>query len=365
MYVVSRTYHRIDLILFGLALALSSIGLVFVFSATYTTVQPFSSYFTKQAFGMVGGIAIFWMTALADRHALFKWGYLTYFLVVGLLIFTLIKGHVGMGAQRWLDLAFFRLQPSELAKPLFPVFATFYLASYRDTLAFSLYNVVPVLGMLMVSFVLILRQPDLGTALIIGIVGLILLWLAGMPQRWFLYIGMLGVLVAPIGWYMLKPYQKQRVVVFLGGGQAKKDRYQIEQSLIAIGSGGLCGKGLFRGTQNKLRFLPESRTDFIFAVLCEECGFIGAISVLLMYVLLIGYALCAVTRCQNPCDQLLAVGLLLHLILSIIINISMVLGLLPIVGIPLPFMSYGLSNLWVTWGSLGWFCNITAKRILI
>lgn len=368
MLSVSFSYYRariIELRVFIPAFIISCIGLLFVFSATYSSRQTCSLFFKKQAFGIGTGIIIFFILTHINRHALLKWAYITYFILLGLLAFTLIKGHVGMGGQRWLDFFFFRMQPSELAKPLFPAFVVYYISTYKDTLQFCLYHFLPIVFVLALSFLLIRPQPDLGTALIIGFTGLIILWLADLPTRWFLYGFLACALLSPLGWWTLREYQRQRIMVFIGGGQKQRDRYQIEQSLIAIGSGGYFGKGLFKGTQNKLRFLPESRTDFIFAVLCEEWGFFGALTMIVLFCLFIGYLMYTIFSLHSSMDQLLALGLVLHIILSIIINICMVLGLLPIVGIPLPLMSYGISNMWVTWGSLGWFCNISMHQMRI
>lgn len=157
---------------------------------------------------------------------------------------------------------------------------------------------------------------------------------------------------------MLKPYQRNRIAVFLGYGSTQHERYQLEQAAIAVGSGGLKGKGFLQGTQNILQFLPESRTDFIFAVVCEEWGFVGALLVLFLYAFLFIRSLMMVQFINPPYLQLLAVGLIIPLMLSALINICMVLGLLPIVGIPLPFMSYGLTHLWISFISLGWFQSV-------
>jgi rod shape determining protein RodA len=150
--------------------------------------------------------------------------------------------------------------------------------------------------------------------------------------------------------------------VFLGEGDARKERYQIEQSYIAVGSGGLCGKGFLKGTQNTLQFLPESRTDFIFAVVCEEWGFLGALIILWLYLLLFYRFLTIIGTIKDFYAQLLAVGLIIHIIISTFMNIGMALGLLPIVGIQLPFMSYGVTYLWITFASLGWFNSIAMRR---
>jgi rod shape determining protein RodA len=342
---------------------LSIIGLFFVFSATYCPDKPFSIFFIKQAAGILSGFIIFAACCIIDYRTLLRWGYFAYIGVIALLIFTLIKGSIGMGAQRWINLGFIKLQPSELAKLLFPAFAAYHLDIKKDQQQTFTRTFLPMLSILGISFILILKQPDLGTALIIAYTGLILLWLAGLPKKFFIYSSLILFIFAPLIWrYALKPYQKNRIAVFLGYGDTHKERYQIEQATIAIGSGGIWGKGSLQGTQNKLRFLPESRTDFIFAVLCEEWGLVGALALLFLYILLFWRFLFTVLSLSDPTIQLFALGAIIHIILSTIINIGMVVGLIPIVGIPLPLMSYGLSNLWVTFASLGWFARITMQQ---
>lgn len=363
MFLLDRRYFRyFDWVSFFLIIILTGIGLFFVFSATYKPDQPFSLFFKKQAFGIISGFVIYLLCSATDFRALMRWGYFAYFAVLALLIFTIIKGSIGMGAQRWLDVGFFRIQPSELAKLLFPAYATYYFYTEKDSLTFSFKQFLPVLVMLCVSFILIRKQPDLGTALVLLFSGLIIVWFAGITRWFFIYGGLFMLITAPISWHMLKAYQKQRVLVFLGQGDSRKERYQIEQSQIAIGSGGFFGKGLLRGTQNKLQFLPESRTDFIFSVIAEETGFAGALLIVFLFSILFLQLLWIVFSIKSPFVQLLAVGLILHIIISALINIGMVVGLLPIVGIPLPFMSYGLANLWVNFASLGWFNAIAIRR---
>jgi rod shape determining protein RodA len=351
-----------DYITFFLMMLLSACGLLFVLSATHTPEQPFSSFFIKQCVGICGGILIYFLCLLPDYRTIMQWGYVAYFGTIALLLFTLIKGSVGMGGQRWINLIFFKFQPSEIAKFLFPAYMINYLHMHKKTVIHSLGLFMPMLITLGLSFVLILKQPDLGTALIILFSGLILCWLAGLNKKFFLY-GILTVFImAPVIWStVLRDYQKNRIIVFLGQGDQKKEGYQIEQARIAIGSGGLWGKGLFNGTQNKLRFLPESRTDFIFAVLCEELGLFGALVILLCYILLFFRAFLLITTLKDIYAQLFACGLVLPILLATVINIGMVLGILPIVGIPLPLMSYGLSNLWITIACLGVFQNIIIR----
>lgn len=363
MYLIDRRYFRyFDWISFFLIIILTCIGLFFVFSSTYRPEQPFSIFFKKQALGIISGFIIYFICSATDFRALMRWGYFAYFAVIGLLVFTIIKGSIGMGAQRWVDLGFFKIQPSELTKLFFPAYASYYFYTEKDTLSFSFNQFLPVLGILGISFILIRKQPDLGTALVLLFSGLIIIWFAGMSKKFFLYGSIVVLITAPISWHMLKEYQKQRVLVFLGQGDSRKERYQIEQSQIAIGSGGLIGKGLLQGTQNKLQFLPESRTDFIFSVIAEETGFLGALFIVFLFTILFLQLLWIILSIKSPFVQLLALGLILPIIISTLINIGMVTGLMPTVGIPLPFISYGLSNLWVNFASLGWFNAIAIRR---
>jgi len=363
MLLIDRRYIRyFDWLSFLIIIILSGIGLLFVFSATYKVEQPVSLFFKKQLFGLGSGLCIYLLFCLIDFKTLMRWGYFIYFAVIGILFFTIIKGSMGMGAQRWLDIGIIKVQPSELAKLFFPTYAAYYFFTEKDTLNFTPSQFTPVLITLAISCILILKQPDLGTALLILFSGLLMIWLAGIDRK-FLLLGLLFVVsTAPITWHLLKSYQKQRVLVFFGYGDSKKERYQIEQSQIAIGTGGWRGSGFLQGTQNKLQFLPESRTDFIFSVIAEETGFLGVLTVILLFSILFIRLFIVIISIRSPFIQLLATGVISHIIFAMIINVCMVIGLLPIVGIPLPLISYGLSNLWVTFASLGLFNSIAIRR---
>lgn len=366
MFLIDRQYARsFDWFSLGISLVLASIGLLFIFSATYTPEQPYSTYFHKQALGIISGIVIYSIFCAIDFRTLWRWGYFIYFVVILLLIFTSIKGTVAMGGQRWINLGFVKIQPSELAKLFFPAFATYYLYAGDEYRSFKFKDFMPILGILLLSFLLIRKQPDLGTALIVTFSGLIIVWLAGMSRHFFIISFIVCGISAPLLWTVLKDYQKKRILVFMGHGDSKKERYQIEQSKIAIGSGGLTGKGFLQGTQNKLKFLPESRTDFIFSVIAEEWGFVGTLCIVLLYTALFIRLFFIIASIRLPSIQLLAIGIIMPMLLSTIINIGMVMGLAPVVGIPLPLISYGLSNLWVTFASLGWFNSIAMRRFYL
>ncbi len=362
MFLLNRSYlYKFDWISFFATFFLGLTGLFFVMSSTYMPEDPYSIFFKKQAFGLIAGFIIYLTFCFLDYRTLMRYGYFAYFGVLLLLIFTIIKGSIGMGAQRWINLGFIKLQPSELSKLFLPAFISYYFYTHHDKHK-TIGDFMPIICILLCTFTLVLKQPDLGTAIIIVVSGAILLMHAEFPKRWFIGIMLLGVISAPLSWRILKPYQKKRIMVFLGHGDAHKERYQIEQSKIAIGSGGYFGKGYCKGTQNIFQFLPESRTDFIFAVIAEEWGFFGALFILLLFLTLVLRLLYITNIIIDPNIQLLALGLSMHIILSIFINIFMVIDLLPIVGSPLPLMSYGLSNLWVVLASLGWVNGIAMRQ---
>ncbi|MBM17644.1 MAG: rod shape-determining protein RodA [Epsilonproteobacteria bacterium] len=362
-FVNKRFLCYFDWAAFGLLLLLSCISLSFVFSATYKlTATTYSIFFKKQLVGILTGICIYFFCSFVDYRTLCRVGYWLYIFTMFLLIFTLFKGSVGMGAQRWINLGFIKFQPSELAKIFFPMFITYYfLHDTQNSHPTASTYIIPIL-VLGSSFILVLKQPDLGTALILLFSGSCMFWFIGLSTRFFLIVAACLLITAPISWQFLKPYQKKRILVFLGQGNKNKERYQIEQSKIAVGSGGIWGKGYLQGTQNKLSFLPESRTDFIFSVICEETGLLGAIMILLLYLMLFVRILWLINTITGFYPHLMCLGLLMPIILSTIINVCMILDLLPIVGIPLPFMSYGITHIWTGFASLGCINSITCQR---
>lgn len=357
-----RYFTYFDWFSFFLTMLIALIGLTFVYSATYTPYRPFSLYFKKQAVGIAIGVVIYFIFCGINYARLLQIGYFSYFLVISLLAFTIIKGSIGMGAQRWINLGFFKFQPSELSKLFFPPFFVYYLYTEPNAPNFTTKTFQPLFVLLSLSSLLILKQPDLGTAILVFSSGIVLMWLAGLKKKIFIWMTLIFCISAPISWKLLKPYQKNRILVFLGEGSSQKERYHIEQSKIAIGSGGIAGKGFLLGTQNKFSFLPESRTDFIFSVLAEEIGFIGALLLLFLFALLFIRTGYLITTINNFYAQLLACGLMLPVIISTIINIGMVTNLLPVVGIPLPLMSYGITHVWITMASLGWCNGIIMRR---
>ncbi len=280
---------------------------------------------------------------------------LAYLVALVLLVLVEFAGETGMGAQRWLNLGFMRLQPSELAK----IGLVMALAAYYDWLDLSRISkplwILPPLIIIAVPTFLVLRQPDLGTALLLAAGGGAMMFLAGVNLLYFLAVILLGVgVVAAVfltrgtDWQLLKNYQYGRIDTFLdpasdplGGG------YHITQSKIALGSGGWTGRGFMQGTQSRLNFLPEKHTDFIFTTLAEEFGFLGAASLLSLYVLIILFCVLSALRNRNRFASLLTLGVAVTFFLYFFINMSMVMGLVPVVGVPLPLVSYGGSAMLV------------------
>ncbi|MFH1461735.1 MAG: FtsW/RodA/SpoVE family cell cycle protein [bacterium] len=350
-----------------LTITLLIIGLIFVFSSTYIPGKPFSIFFKKQVFGAISGIFIYLFFSFKDLKTINRIGFLGFFATLILLSYTFLSGFVAMGAKRWVSIYFFKFQPSELTKLFFPIFLAYYFSEYKPLKITNdgkvkLGNFLFPLIILLMAFNLILKQPDLGTALIILLSGIILFWVIGINKNFLIICSLIVTISAPFLWTKLKPYQKQRILVLLGEGDAKKERYQLEQSKIAIGSGGILGKGILKGTQNKLSFLPEDHTDFIFSVICEEIGFVGAMLIFILFSILFLKIILIAVQLASLTEQIITIGLLLHIMLSVCINIGMVTGILPIVGIPMPLLSYGITNLWITLASLGCINNISMKR---
>lgn len=359
--ITQRNFYYFDFVQLILIICLLLLSIAFVYSATYSVSIPCSVFFKKQCVGVATGLCLYAIACIVNHQTFIKASQAGYSVILCLLAFTLLKGSIGMGAQRWIDLGFFKFQPSELTKIFFPPFA---LSFFLEQEEISLLSIVRIMGILIISFILIAKQPDLGTALILLFSGLILLWICNaLSNSFFIMVSFVLLLITPLLWQTLKPYQKQRIAVFLGYGDIQKEAYQREQALIAIGSGGIFGKGFLQGSQNKLQFLPEGRTDFIFAVICEELGLLGAILIIILYSILFYRFYTRIIRLTNKNAQLFATGVILHIIISMIINCAMVLGMLPIVGIPLPLVSYGITHLWITLVSLGVFQNITMNRL--
>ena len=281
-------------------------------------------------------------------------GYLFYLVVLTLLIWASLFGITASGSQRWINLYFINLQPSELMKiAIIICFAKYYHRIQLSNVNRIKNIVIPIL-ILFIPIALVIGQPDLGTAILIALSGIIVLWLAGVNIKYFFYSSLIFIISAPFVISFLKPYQKLRILSFFDPGKDPLGAgYQIIQSKIAVGSGGLTGKGFLKGTQGYLEFLPEKHTDFIFTLFSEEFGFLGSIFLLLVYAILIFRILRIGALSRSFFGKFFCYGFGSAIFIYITVNMAMVLGLLPIVGSPLPIMSYGGSSMLATMIGLG------------
>jgi len=279
----------------------------------------------------------------------FSIGYLTYLVVLGMLIWTMHFGITASGSQRWIDLYFINIQPSELMK----IFLILCLAKYFHRMKLesvnSFYAIIISLVIIFVPMSLVIIQPDLGTSLLISISGIIVLWFAGLNHKYFFYTFLVSIISLPFIISFLKPYQKLRILTFLNPDRDPLGAgYQIIQSKIAVGSGGIWGKGFLKGTQSYLEFLPEKHTDFIFTLFSEEFGFFGSVILLIIYALIIYRVIIIGSISRSYFAKLFCYSFGTSIFVYIVTNMSMVLGLLPIVGSPLPILSYGGSSMLAT-----------------
>jgi rod shape determining protein RodA len=338
MSVMSRL-TEVNWLFVMLILAVSAIGIAVLYSAGGGSFDPWASRQISR-FGLA--IAIMFAAALVDLRFWLRHAYLVYAIGLAMLVAVEIMGFEAKGAERWLYIGFMRVQPSEVMKIalVLALARYFHKTAAEDVRRIS--RLIPALGIIAVPAVLVLKQPDLGTAGMLLLAGAGMLFIAGVRLRWFVLVGAAGLGVLPILWNHLRDYQKARVLTFLdperdplGAG------YHILQSKIALGSGGIWGKGFLQGSQSQLSFIPEKQTDFIFSIFAEEFGMIGAIVLLTLYALILIYGFAIALRSRNQFGRLLALGITLTFFLYVFINMAMVMGLIPVVGVPLPLISYG------------------------
>jgi rod shape determining protein RodA len=355
-----RKMH-IDGWLLAVLVALMGVGLITIYSAGGQDIGLVKRQLVRLAVAVVGMIVLAQIPPLFFKR-LSPFAYLSGIL---LLLAVLFLGSVGKGAQRWLDLGFIQFQPSEIMKLAVPMMVAWYIS--HNAIPPRLVHIVVGFILVCIPTLLIAKQPDLGTSLLIASSGFFALFLAGMSWKLLSVVAFLGSAFAPILWFFLMhDYQKQRVLTFLdpqrdplGSG------YHIIQSKIAIGSGGTSGKGWLDGTQSQLEFLPERHTDFIFAVFSEEFGFYGVLGLLLLFILVVARGMIIATRAQDAYSKLLAGSITLTFFVYVFVNIGMVSGLLPVVGVPLPLLSYGGTSVVTLLAGFGILMSISTQRRLL
>jgi rod shape determining protein RodA len=372
------TQRRFDNLPWGmvvLALTIALIGLAAVYSATYTSKGP-SSLFTKQIVWLSIGLIVMFLALIPDYHTVGRYAYVLYASSVVLLLLVMVMGKTGMGAQRWLALGPFAFQPSELAKLSLTLALARYFAEDPKQGNYELRDLAIPAVMVMVPLMLVLKQPDLGTAIMLFLTSSIIILLAGIRLRSVMVVLLIGVtiaslvfLVSPVRkkiWSSFKPYQQNRIKAFIDpSSDPLGSGYHANQSKIAVGSGQITGRGYRKGTQSQMAFLPERHTDFIFAVISEETGLVGSSVLLLLYVILLLIGVDAAKNAKDRLGVFMAGGIVSMLSIYVFINMGMAVGIVPVVGVPLPLVSYGGTSIITTFLSLGILLNIQARRFML
>jgi rod shape determining protein RodA len=336
---ISEKLRQITWSMLFFVVLIGCFGFAMLYSAAKGSVDPWAM---RQGIRFVFGLGVLVAVALVDIRVYLRYAYAIYGVAFLLLIFVDVAGEIGMGAQRWIDLKFIQLQPSEVMKiALVLALARYFHRLSADSIGNPLTLIVPI-GMVFLPVGLVLMQPDLGTAVMLVLVGAAMFWVAGVRLWKFVVVTLAGAGAVPLAWTFLHDYQKNRILTFLHPeSDPLGTGYHITQSKIAMGSGGLGGKGFMNGSQAYLNYLPERQTDFIFAMLSEELGMIGGVLLLLLYTVLFVYGYAIAFNSRNHFGRLLAIGITVNLFCYVFINMAMVMGLLPVVGVPLPLISYG------------------------
>lgn len=347
------------------AFLLAGLGILSIYTATATATLPLKPHlYLRQATWFAVGVVFLFVAVTINYRTAGRFAYLLYGLAILSLLLVPFFGRVGLGAQRWIKVGFVAFQPSEVAKLALVLCLARYFEDRKERLT-AMRTMGGAALLTLLPALLVVRQPDLGTALILLAAGIALMLLVGLRLRVAVPVGVGLLALAPIVWTFLKAYQKRRLLVFLnpnldplGAG------YHVAQSKIAVGSGELWGRGFMAATQSQLNFLPENHTDFIFAVLAEQWGFVGSVAALGLFCLLITRGLKVSMEAKDLLGSLMAFGITATIGLQALVNIGMVLGIMPVVGIPLPLLSYGGSSMVMTLAAIGLLVNIRMRRFL-
>jgi len=366
MMLDRRLIQNFDWVLLLLLLLLAGISILNLYSATYAIRDVGGSrIFMKQVYWFLIGFSVFLVMVTFNYYYLERLAYPAYFFTVALLMIVLLVGKVTSGSQRWLSLGPAVFQPSELAKISMVLVLAKFFSDRGGSEEYRLRDLWQPFILILVPCGLILKEPDLGTALFLGMVSFSTILIVKVNRKSLLILLGCCLLAAPVIWFGMKDYQQRRILTFLqpdmdplGAG------YHINQSKIAIGSGQFWGKGYLQGTQTRLHFLPEQHTDFAFSVLAEEWGLVGVTGLLLLYLFLILWGLNIAKGSKDRFGAILAVGIVAIVFWQVVINVGMVTGLLPVVGIPLLLFSYGGSSLISTMAAMGLLMNISMRRFM-
>ncbi|HEY4485814.1 MAG TPA: rod shape-determining protein RodA [Nitrospiria bacterium] len=351
-------------------LAILLLGVLSIYTVTYSAGRAQQTLYSKQLIWIGLGWVVFFVAAFIDYHELARYSMLFYAACVTLLVVVLLVGRTGMGARRWLSMGFFDIQPSEWVKLALVLVLARYFSMRASAEGLGLRDLVPPVLLVLLPLALVLKQPDLGTALVLIFVLGVMLFFVGIRSKTVGYSILISVMAFPflweVFWNALKPYQRNRLITFINPAADPMGRgYHTLQSKIAIGSGGWFGKGAFEGTQSQLRFLPEGHTDFVFAVFAEEWGFFGVLVLLSLYLMLLLWGIDTAYKAKDRLGVFLAVGVISIFVFYLTVNMGMTLGLVPVVGVPLPLMSYGGNSLLTIMAGLGLLLNIKLRRFML
>lgn len=352
--------------LLGLAFVLGCVGCIAIYSAVTSGSNGVQHpLYLKQLIWYGAGLAAMVVSFCFNYKKLDRWAVFIYIFGILLLIGVLFMGKFVSGSRRWLSLGPVSFQPSELIKLAVILILARYYSKHANLKGLTLRQLLVPMTVTLIPFFLIVRQPDLGTAILLVLIAASMTVFVKIERRSLFYLMITGVVTIPMVWFYLKGYQKQRILTFLSPDRDPLGAgYHIIQSKIAIGSGMLYGKGFLKGTQNALNFLPEQHTDFIFSVLAEEWGFFGAAIVLIVFLMLILWCLNIALGCRDPFGTILSVGIAAMIFWQVFINIGMVMGLVPVVGVPLPFVSYGGSSIITMMICIGLLLNVSMRRFM-
>ena len=361
-----RLILNFDWTLLITVLFISTMGILNLYSSTYPHTGSGTPLFVKQIYWLLAGIGLAIFILLFDYRTFIRYAYPFYIFCLFLLLLVMIFGRTTSGSQRWLQLGFFSFQPSELAKIAIILALTRYFTENENTLGYGFRDLIVPFLILAIPLALIFKQPDLGTTGLLVLISFSMLAFMGFRLQTWLALGGACVAALPIFWHFLKDYQKTRLLTFINPDlDPLKTGYHITQSKIAVGSGTIWGKGWLKGTQSQLHFLPEQHTDFVFSVWAEEWGFVGAFLLLSLFLLLISRGLKIANTSKDRAGAVLAIGISAMLFWQIFINVGMVVGIVPVVGVPLPLFSYGGTSVISTLMGIGILMNISMRRFML
>ena len=361
-----RIFHYFDWMLLAFVLCVCAMGVLNIYSTGFNAAEGQTPFYLKQIQWIVLGLIFMMFLFFVDYRVIIHYAYIIYGLVITLLVLVFFIGASSHGAQRWIGGGFFAVQPSELMKVVLIIALARYFDNHKSNEPYKLRELLIPLLIAGVPVVLILKQPDLGTALMLILIFASIVLFMGVDRKSLIFTFISGLIVIPSGWFFLKDYQKERLITFLNPeGDPLGSGYHIIQSKIAIGSGEIFGKGFLGGSQTQLKFLPEQQTDFVFSVFAEEWGFLGSVFLIVIFTVIILWGLKIALQARDLLGTIIAFGITALVGWELFINIGMVLGILPVVGIPLPFFSYGGSAMLSLMAAIGLLMNVSARRFLL